>query len=388
MKEASTQSSSGQREKIAMPHRGGNRAFIIIALVVVAIVVIAAAFATGMLSLGSDKGTVTLTGAGATFPMPLILKWADEYYNETDGKVKVNYGGGGSGAGITQIKDQTVVFAGTDAPLSGDESSQYGLVHIPETLGAVVVAFNVPGLATLKLDGDTLAKIFMKNITKWNDPAIVALNAGASLPDNDIQTVVRSDSSGTTFVFTGYLEIVSSEFASIYGQAKSLTWPGAIGASGNPGVTSTVKSTSYSIGYIELSYAMQNEIPFAQLKNKDGNFVVASLDTTSAAAAAAGASLPAGGGDWSNVNILNAPGSDSYPIASFTYILVYKELYDDATKLNKTAAEALVDFLWWMVHDEAQSWADDLYYAPLPASVVALNEATLEALTYQGEPVL
>lgn len=373
---------------IVMPHKGGNRTLIILAIVVVILVIVAAAFASGMLFGGSSTESVTITGAGATFPMPLLLKWADQYYNETDEKVKIVYGGGGSGAGVTQIKEKTVEFAGTDAPLSASDSSQYGLVHIPETLGSVVVAYNVPGVSTLKLDGVTLAKIFMNNITKWNDAEIAALNSGVTLPDNDIQTVVRSDSSGTTFVFTGYLAIVSDVFDAEYGQAKSLTWPSAIGASGNPGVTSTVKSTQYSIGYIELSYAMQNEVSYAQLKNKDGNYITASLETTSAAAEAAGAVLPAGDGDWSAVHILDAPGANSYPIASFTYILVYKELYNDDTKMNKTAAEALVDFLWWIVHDDGQSYADELYYAPLPASVVLLNEHTLGFLTYKGESIL
>jgi phosphate ABC transporter phosphate-binding protein len=374
-------------EKIVMPHKGGKTGMVILAVIVAAVVVIAAAFATGMLSLGSGKGSVTLTGAGATFPMPLILKWADQYYNETDGKVKVNYGGGGSGAGITQIKEKTVVFAASDAPLSASDVATHGLVHLPITLGSVVVGFNVPGLTELKLDGPTLSKIFMKNITKWNDAEIAALNPRVTLPDNNIQTVVRSDSSGTTFVFTGYLAMMNSEFDSTYGQAKSLTWPQAIGASGNPGVTSTVKSTSHSIGYIELSYAIQNSVPFAQMKNRDGNFVTASLDTTSAAAEAAGATLPAGTGDWSQVHLLNAPGATSYPIVSFSYALVYKELYNEATKLNRTAAEALVGFLWWAVHADGQSYADDLHYAPLPQSVVDLNEDTLEALTHNGEKV-
>jgi len=388
MNESNDKTPNDSEEKIVMPHRGGNSVLIILAVAVAILVIVAVAFATGLLSGGSSKESVTITGAGATFPMPLILKWADQYYNETDEKVKIVYGGGGSGTGITQIKEKTVEFAGTDAPLSASESSQYGLVHIPETLGAVVVGYNVPGVSALKLDGPTVAKIFMKNISKWNDAEIAALNPGVTLPDNDIQTVVRSDSSGTTFVFTGYLAIVSSVFNTDYGQAKSLTWPSAIGASGNPGVTSTVKSTQYSIGYIELSYAMQNDVAYAQLKNKEGNFVIASLETTSAAAEAAGTTLPAGDGDWSAVHILDAPGANSYPIASFTYILVYKELYNDDTQMNKTAAEALIDFIWWIVHDDGQSYADELYYATLPASVVSLNEETLRSLTYQGEPML
>jgi phosphate ABC transporter phosphate-binding protein len=315
--------------------------------------------------------------------MPLILKWADAYYNKTDNKVMVNYGGGGSGAGITQIKERHVDFAASDAPLSAEDSSTYGLVHIPETLGAVVVAYNEPSIQNLRLDGPTMARIFMKNITTWNDPAIAALNTGIDLPSDEITTIVRSDSSGTTFVFSGYLAITSSEFAGLYGQGKSVNWPDAIGASGNPGVTQTVKTTAHSIGYIELAYALANDVPFAQLRNRDGNFVNASLETISAAAS--NVTLPAGDGDWSQVNILNSPGADVYPIASFTYILIYKELYNDQSKMNETAAEALIDFLWWAVHQEGQSYAPGLYYAELPTSVTAINEATLNSITYQGQ---
>lgn len=380
---------TGNSDKTLMPHKGGRTTRILLVVILVALVVAAAAFATGALSLGSNKGKVTLTGAGATFPMPLILKWADEYYVETDGRVQVNYGGGGSGAGITQIKEKQVDFAGTDAPLSASDSSTYGLVHIPETLGAVVVAYNLPGVGTLKLDGDTTAKIFMKNITTWNDPAIAALNTDITLPSASIATVVRSDSSGTTFVFSGYLEIVSRTFEDLYGQGKTVAWPtGTIAQSGNSGVAQAVQGTTYAIGYIELSYALANNIPYAQVKNHDGNFIAASLETTAAAAAAAVPNLPAGDGDWSHVHILDAPGADSYPISSFSYILVYKELYNVDTKMNRTAAETLVDFLWWAVHDDGQSLADDLDYAPLPDAVVTLNEETLRMLTYKGEPIL
>lgn len=374
-------------EKIVMPHKGGNLGIIILVVVLAALVLTATAFATGMLSLGSDKEKVTLTGAGATFPMPLILTWADEYYNATDGKVRVNYGGGGSGAGITQIKDKHLDFAGTDAPLSASDTTSFGLVHIPETMGAVVVAYNEPSISQLKLDGPTLARIFMKNITMWNSAEIAALNPGVTLPTESIRTVVRSDSSGTTFVFSGYLALVSGEFDAIYGQGKSVSWRNATGASGNSGVAQTVQTTPHSIGYIELAYVMENNILFAQLKNAAGDFVTASLETTSAAAEAAGATLPAGDGDWSQVHILNAPRANSYPIASFTYILVYKELYNEETKMNKTAAKELLNFLWWAVH-EGQAYADDLHYAPLPSPVVELNEETLRSITYKGEPLL
>jgi len=378
----------GEEQTVVMPHKGGNKVLYALATIIVVAVIIGAVFATGLLSLGSEE-SVSLTGAGATFPMPLILKWADEYYNVTDGKVKVNYGGGGSGAGITQIKEKQVDFAGTDAPLSASDSSTYGLVHIPETLGAVVVAFNLPEMTTLRLDGETTARIFMKNITEWDDPAIAALNPGIVLPDQSIATVVRSDSSGTTFVFTGYLAIVSPVFDEIYGQGKTVAWPeGTLAQSGNSGVAQAVQGTSYSIGYIELAYALENDISFAQMKNHDGHFVTASLETTAAAAAAAVPTLPVGDGDWSSVNILDAPGQDSYPIATFTYILIYKELYNEQTKMNKTAAKTLLEFIWWAVHEDGQTFASPLQYAPLPDEVVELNEETLRAITYQGESLM
>ncbi len=378
---------NGERPTV-MPHRGGSNMIYVGAAIAVVAIVIVAAFAMGILSTGSRE-SVSLTGAGATFPMPLILKWADEYYNVTDGAVKINYGGGGSGAGITQIKEKQVDFAGTDAPLSATESSTYGLVHIPETLGAVVVAYNLPGITSLRLDGDTMAKIFMKDISVWNDPAIAALNPGATLPDESIATVVRSDSSGTTFVFTGYLVIVSPVFEELYGQGKTVAWPnGTLAQSGNSGVAQAVQGTSYSIGYIELAYALENDISFAQVENHDGQFITASLDTTAAAAAAAVPALPAGDGDWSEVHVLNAPGSDSYPIVTFTYILIYKELYNEETEMNKTAAETLLDFIWWAVHDDGQALAGPLQYAPLPDAVVELNEETLRSITYQGEPLM
>jgi phosphate transport system substrate-binding protein len=370
-------------ERITMPRKGGRTMTYIAGAVIVVVVVIMAIFATGILN--STKESVTLTGAGATFPMPLILKWADEYYNYTDQKVKINYGGGGSGAGITQIEGNHVDFAGSDAPLGYADSSHYGLLHIPETLGPIVVAYNEPGVANLKLDGPTLAKIFMKNITAWDDPAIAALNPGVTLPTADISTVVRSDSSGTTFAFSGYLAVVSNEFKTIYHQGKSVSWKDAIGASGNPGVAATVQTTAHSIGYIELSYAKTNNIQFAQLKNHDGNYITASSETASAAAA--GATLPAGDGNWSGVSILDAPGATAYPITTFTYILVYKELYNDQSKMNKTAAKELVNFLWWAVHDGGQAFSSGLYYAPLPASVVTLNEVTLNSITYNGVAV-
>lgn len=386
MTEADEKKESGKGE-VYMPHKGKNMAIYVLAVLVVAIILVVASVATGILSLGSKKESVTITGAGATFPHPLISKWADIYYNKTGGSVRINYGGGGSGQGISQILAKTVDFGASDAPLDYANVSRNGMLHIPETIGAVVLAYNVPGISYLKLTGTVVAAIFMKNITKWNDPQISALNPGITLPSNDIATIVRSDSSGTTFVFTGYLKAVDTTWAQLYGQKKALSWPeGTIAQNGNAGVAQAVQGTSYTIGYIELTYALQNNIRFAALRNHDGNFINASLETT--AEAAAGASLPAGDGDWSNVNILDRPGTGAYPAATFTYLLVYKEMYNEVTKMNRSAAKALVDFLWWAVHNEGQTYAGQLSYAPLPQSVVDLNEDTLKQITYKGEPLL
>ena len=372
-------------EKVEMPHKGGKTILYLLGAVVVAIVIVTAALTTGIMS-SSSKDTITLTGSGATFPMPLILKWAEVYYGNVSKNVRVNYGGGGSGQGITQIEGKLVDFAGSDAPLNLENITTYGLVHIPETLGSVVVAFNIPGVTSLRLNGTVLADMFMKDITMWDDSNISALNPGVSLPSQPITTVTRSDASGTTFVFSGYLAKVSATFATVYKQGKSVAWPqGTQGANGNPGVTQTVQSTLYSIGYIELAYALQNSLTYATLQNKDGYWVNATLEST--AAAAAEIVLPEWNEDWSNVNILNAPGQDAYPIASFTYVLVYKELYSDQSTMNKSTATELLRFLWWVVHD-GQDYSPGLYYAELPPSVVQFDEEVLNSITYKGAAVL
>lgn len=379
-------------EKIAMPHRGGgNRTVIAIIATIIVIALLVAVYATGALSGGKSKTAVTLTGSGATFPMPLIQEWAKQYYNVTKGEVRINYAGGGSGTGISQIKNKQVDFAGSDAPLKANESLEFGLVHIPETLGAVVLTYNLPDLGgTLKLNGSVLGKIFLENITVWNDPEIAALNPGLNLGSQTILTAARSDSSGTTFVFSGYLSIVSNLWNQIKGQGKTISWPEhTVQLSGNAGVAGYVKTNSYSIGYVELSYAMSNQMTFAQMRNADDTtFVIPSLESTAAAAAAKASALPAGDGDWSGVNILNLPGTNTYPIATFTYILIYKELYNDQTKMNQTAAKDLVEFLWWAVHDGGQGYSGPLSYPHLPASVVTLNEQTLRSITYNGIPLL
>ncbi len=332
-------------------------------------------------SLFSGK-VVTLNGAGSSFVNPLMSTWADYYTSNVTSDVELNYASIGSGGGIRQLLNKTVDFAASDAPMNSEEfSSAKNVVHIPITVGAVVVAFNIPGVSDLKLTGEVVARIFLGNITKWNDPAISLLNSGVSLPNEDIVVAHRSDGSGTTYVFTDYLSSVSSQWKSEKGKGKSIDWAVGLGGKGNEGVTKLIKDNEYSIGYVELSYAKTNNLNMVQLQNQVGEFVTASTKSIKAAVSNAAASLPKGDASWANVSIVNAGGNGSYPIVSFVYLLVYKDLNNVATK---ETAQALVDFIWWAVHD-GQSFAEPLYYVGLADSVVSLNEASIGMLNFNGE---
>src|SRR5688500_14885375 len=304
-----------------------------------------------------------LTGAGATFPNPIYQKWVAEY-QKSHGDVKIDYQSIGSGGGIKGITEKTIDFAGSDAPMSKKELAAAGgeVVHIPTVAGAVVPAYNLPGFSgELKLDGPTLADIFHGKITKWNDPKIAALNQGAQLPDIGITPAWRTDGSGTTFVFTNYLATQSGEFKNAVGMGKQVKWPTGQGGKGNEGVTAIVQGTPGAIGYIELNYATQNKIAFALMKNKDGKFVKCSPQTVAAAGAGAVEQM-----DTSlAVNIWNQPGAESYPIAAFTYIIVYKDL---GYLKDQAKAKALVDFLKWATTD-GQQFAGQMDYAPLAEPV-------------------
>ena len=332
-------------------------------------------------AIPSDVGksdSAKLTGAGATFPNPLYTRWFSDYKAKVAPGVEVNYQSIGSGGGVQQITAKTVDFGASDAPLSDAELAKApGIQHIPTTLGAVVITYNLDGVtAPLKLDGDTIAKIYLGKITKWNDPAIAGQNAGVTLPGTDIVVVHRSDGSGTSFVFTDYLSKVSADWKAGPGTSKNPQWPAGLGGQGNDGVTQQVKQNKNSIGYVELIYADTNKLPMAQVKNKSGEYVTASTDTTSLAAS--GVTLPA---DY-RVSIVDSPTKGAYPIASFTYVLLYKEQTDAAK------AKALVDFLWWAVHD-GQKTTTELDYAPLPADVVKAIEKTLTTdITSGGQPLL
>jgi phosphate transport system substrate-binding protein len=333
------------------------------------------------------QGPVTLNGAGATFPFPLIDTWRVEYQTVEPG-VNINYQSIGSGGGVKQFTEKTVDFGATDAPLTPEEETNApGVVHIPETIGSVVAAYNIPGVPDkgLKLTGPVLADIFLGKITKWNDPQIVELNPELSLPDADIVTVHRSDGSGTTFVWTDYLSAVSPEWSDQIGKGKSVQWPTGLGAPGNEGVANGIRGSENSIGYVELAYALTTGMPFAFIQNQAGNFVEPTLASTEAAVAASAATLPAGDASWNNVTVVNAPGDDSYPIASFSYLLLYKELADNPT-MTDAKARALIGFIQWAI-TEGQQFTPELEYVPLPDEVVKLNQETLSQITFSGNPV-
>ena len=307
---------------------------------------------TGLAATASAQ--MTINGAGATFPYPIYSKWFDAYA-KVDPSVRFNYQSIGSGGGQKQILAQTVDFGASDGPMSDDNLAKAPgkLLHIPTVAGAVVMTYNLPGITNLKLDGESIADIFLGKITKWNDPKLVALNPGVNLPAADIVVVHRSDGSGTTYIFTDYLSKVSPEWKQKAGNNTSVNWPVGIGGKGNEGVSGQVKQLPNSIGYVELIYALQNKMPYADVKNAAGEFVKPTLDSVTAALATA--EVP----DDFRFSMTNAPGKDAYPIAGATWLLVYQQ-QKDATKGKK-----LVEFLKWAETD-GEKMAKDLNYAPLP----------------------
>jgi phosphate transport system substrate-binding protein len=297
---------------------------------------------------------MTINGAGATFPYPIYSKWFDEYA-KVDPSVRFNYQSIGSGGGQKQILAQTVDFGASDGPMSDDNLAKAPgkLIHIPTVAGAVVISYNLPGNPSLKLDGETIAGIYLGNIKKWNDARIAALNSGTTLPSQDIVVVHRSDGSGTSFIFTDYLSKVSADWKSKVGSNTSVSWPTGIGGKGNEGVSGQVKQTQGAIGYVELIYAIQNKMPYAELKNADATFVKPTLGSVTAAMSTA--QIP----DDFRFSMTNAPGRQSYPIAGATWLLVYEQ-QKDATKGKK-----LVEFLKWAL-TKGEDMAKQLDYAPLP----------------------
>ena len=328
-------------------------------------------------STSSSSGSVDLTGAGATFPYPIYSKWFSDYAKLTG--VKINYQSIGSGGGIRQVSEQTVDFGASDGPMSDEELAKAKggpILHVPTVLGADVITYNLPGVtASLKFTPDLIAGIFMGRVTKWNDSRIASLNPGVSLPNQDILVVHRSDGSGTTYIFTDYLDKVSPAWHASVGKGKEVKWPVGLGGKGNEGVAGQIKQTPGAIGYVELAYAKQNNLPLAAVRNKAGQYVAASVPAVTAAAAGVAESLPANT-DY-RISIVNPPGADSYPISSFTWILVYQH-QTDAMKGKK-----LVDFLNWAL-TEGQKVAPTLDYAPLPTAMATNVRARLTTIDLAG----
>jgi phosphate ABC transporter phosphate-binding protein len=386
MSATSEQGKERGEETEAIRHTRSRRGlWIAVAAVAVVVLIVAYGALSGWFS-PSATPSVTLVGAGATFPYPLISKWMSVYENSTG--VKVNYQPIGSGGGISQITAKTVDFAGSDAPLNAAQrAGAPGLVHIPETIGAVTFAYNVPGIATgLNVTGEILASIFLGDITNWNDASIAGLNPGVTLPNQPITVVHRSDGSGTTFIWTNFLSKHNLTWKNDVGSGTTVNWPVGIGAPGNSGVAGKVQQTAYAAGYVELAYTIQNSMTVAKIKNPAGSFIAPTLDSTAAAAAGAAPTLPSGTADWFNVSVIDAAGAASYPIASFTYLLIYQHLETIGSSMTQSKAAALVKFLWWAIHD-GQSYSASLVYVPLPQAVQTLDETTLNSITFNGQPV-
>jgi len=332
---------------------------------------------TASSTTSSSGQSVDLTGAGATFPYPIYSKWFSDYAKQTG--IKINYQSIGSGGGIRQLSEQTVDFGASDSPMSDAElaGAKGGpILHFPTVLGADVITYNLAGVsAPLKFTPAVIADIFSGRIKKWNDARIASLNPGITLPAQDILVVHRSDGSGTTYIFTDYLSTAVPSWKTSVGKGKEVKWPVGLGAKGNEGVSGQVKQTPGSIGYVELAYAKQNNLPVAAIRNKSGQFVAASVDAVTAAAAGVAKALPANT-DY-RISIVDAPGAASYPISSFTWILVYQH-QTDAVKGKK-----LVDFLNWALTN-GEKEASTLDYAPLPAEMATALKARLATIDLSG----
>ena len=304
---------------------------------------------------------ILVNGAGATFPYPIYSKWFDEYH-KLHPNIQINYQSVGSGAGIRQLLSRTVDFGASDGPMADEQVAQAKLkvLHFPTVLGADVPSYNIPGVTQeLNFTPEALAGIFLGTITKWNDPALASTNPGVNLPRNDIVVVHRSDGSGTTYIWTDYLSKVSEEWKNRVGKGTSVNWPVGLGGKGNEGVAGLVKQTPYAMGYVELIYAIQNNLPYGRVRNSAGNFIKADLASVSAAGASVAQSMP----DDFRVSITNSPGKTAYPISSFTWLLVPSQMQDAQKR------EVIKGFLRWMLTD-GQRYAEPLAYAKLPREVM------------------
>lgn len=335
-----------------------------------------------MLDNENKTGTTgeQINGAGATFPFPIYSKWFTEY-GRVNPDAKINYQSIGSGGGIKQLTEGTVDFGATDSPMKDEEltaakeKNNSNVIHIPTVIGSVVLAYNIPGVdQNLNLTPEAVSGIFLGKITKWNDPAIAEANPGVTLPDKDIIVAHRTDGSGTTFVFTDYLSKVSEDWKNGPGKGKDVKFPVGQGGKGNEGVTGLIKQLDYSIGYVEYVYAVQNDLKFAHIKNKNGEFVAPTLETTTKAADGFVNDMP----DDMRLSITNSAGEGAYPIASYTYIIIYED------QKNEFKGKTMKAFLTWALTDGTQ-YAKDLGYAPLPESVREKAMTKINSLKYDGK---
>ncbi len=349
-----------------------------------AVAALALAATLAVTSCGGGGSTTTgapqvpLNGAGATLPQPLYTTWFSKYHEITG--IEINYQGVGSGGGIQQITAGIVDFGASDGIMTAEqqaaaEAAHGPILHMPMTMGAVAIIYNVPGVSGLKLTPDVLADIYLGKITRWNDPRISAINTGVNFPAADIATVHRSDGSGTTYIFTNYLSKVSAAWASGPGNATSVDWPTGIGGKGSAGVAGQVQQLPNSIGYVELVYAIQNKLPAATVQNNSGNYIEPNLAATTAAAE--GVALP----DDMKVMLTDSSNPQAYPIVGFTWILAY------VNQTDQTKGSELAQMLWWAIHD-GQQYATPLDYAPLSAAAVAKAENEVRSMKYNGQPLI
>lgn len=363
-----------------------------VAAIIVVIAIVGVSWQMGV--LGGNKSTpsggsctvptsTSMKGAGSSLVYPLMYQWETAY---TQGAV--NYASVGSGAGILQITAKTIDFGATDAPMNASQrAAGPGLVTIPESAGAVVPIYNLPGVTKpLQFNGSVLAQIYLGTITNWNSTQLQTINPGVVLPNAAIIVVHRSEGSGTTFIWTSYLSKESPTWKSQVGYATSVVWPTGVASKGNSGVTTTVQTTADAIGYVDINYALTNSIAYGKVQNPSGNYILATLNNSAAALRDANPTLPAGSGDWYNVSVLNAPGAGDYPIVSLTYVLIYQDLSGAFPSYTLGNAENLVDFLDWAI-TTGQSYSAQLYYIPLPASIVSADSATLQSVTFDGSAV-
>ncbi len=349
------------------------------ALVLITIVALFSCSGNKNKSSETSSARLDITAAGATFPQPFYNQVFSDYSLKTGHKL--TYGGIGSGGGIRSLKDRVVDFGATDAFLTDEQADEMPapVVHVPTCLGAVVIAFNLPGITELKMKNEVLASIFLGEIKKWNDPQIKADNPGIPLPDKNISVVYRSDGSGTTYIFTDYLSKISAIWKEKVGAGKSLNWPVGMGAKGNPGVAGIIKQTEGTIGYIGSEYAFAQKIPYVLLQNQSGKFVAPTVESVSAAASG---EIPAD----TRVMVTNSSDPEAYPISGFTWIILFKEQSYDKRSISQ--ARETLKFLQWLIGPEAQAVARRVDYAPLPEKTVKLANDILKSVTFEGKPLL